>query len=75
VQDVARDELTRIERALAAVATTERVATALRAYDDRDHAIELLEDDIAIQRLRLVEELRALLGPHARSAMQRSHAA
>jgi hypothetical protein len=45
------------------------VSTALRTYPDRDKATEVLEDDLAIQRQQLVEELRAILRPHARAAL------
>jgi hypothetical protein len=58
-----------LEQVLAAIATNEHVATTLRDYEERDRAIELLEDDVAVQRRQLVEELRTLLRPHTRAAM------
>jgi hypothetical protein len=58
-----------LEQILAALTTTERVSTALRTYPDRDKATEVLEDDLAIQRQQLVDELRAILRPHARAAL------
>jgi hypothetical protein len=58
-----------LEQVLAAIATNEQVATTLRDYEERDRAIELLEDDVAVQRRQLVEELRILLRPHTRAAI------
>jgi len=58
-----------LEQILAALTTTEQVSTALRTYPDRDKTTEVLEDDLAIQRRQLVDELRAILRPHARAAL------
>jgi hypothetical protein len=58
----------RLARVLAALATTGHVEDALRAYNDRDRAIELLADEVAIQRRQLSDELRAILRPHTRAA-------
>jgi hypothetical protein len=58
----------RLARVLAALATTGHVEDALRAYDDRDAAIERLADEVAIQRRQLSDELRAILRPYTRAA-------
>jgi hypothetical protein len=54
---------------LTAIATVERVSETLRGYPERDHAIEILEDELAIARVRLVGDLRAELTPHTRNAV------
>jgi hypothetical protein len=56
--------------ALAAIATTERVSDALSRYPQPDRAIELLADEVAIQRRQLVDDLRAQLQPHTRAALR-----
>jgi hypothetical protein len=43
---------------IAALATNEQVREALQAYDGRDRAVELLEEDIELSRRQLVDELR-----------------
>ena len=64
-----------IAEILHAVATTEHVTDSLRRYPERDHAIEVLEDEVAIQRRMLVDDLRLRLRPAARSALRQvSHA-
>jgi hypothetical protein len=58
-----------LEQILAALTATERVSEALRGYPDRDKTIEALEDDMAIQRRQLLDELRAILRPHTQAAL------
>jgi hypothetical protein len=54
---------------LTAITTVERVSETLRGYPDRDRAIEILEDELSIARVRLVDDLRAELTPHTRNAV------
>lgn len=55
---------------LAAIGTTERVSAFLAGYDERDEVIEQLVNDVILQRLNLVEELRVRLGlPSTREAL------
>lgn len=59
-----------IPEIIAAITTTERVSACLERYPDRDEAIERLSDDITVNRLRLLGELRAVLRPHTRAALR-----
>jgi hypothetical protein len=64
------DQRPSVVQLLSAIATNERVAEALRAYPERDHAVEILEDEMVIARRLLVEDLRARLLPHTASAVR-----
>ena len=55
---------------LAGIATAERVTAFLDRYTERDAAIERLVDDITVETLALVGELRERLQPHTRTALR-----
>jgi hypothetical protein len=55
---------------LTAIGMTERVSAFLAGYAERDAAIELLADDVAVNRLRLIEDLRTFFLPHTRRALR-----
>jgi hypothetical protein len=55
---------------LAAIATTERVSAFLASYDERDTTIELLTNDVLLNRLRLVSELSEQLLSADRTLVQ-----
>ena len=68
------DEARRFEQLLGALATNEEVAAFLSRYPARDKAIQAVEDDMAIQRRRLVEDLRAITRPHTAAAIAARYA-
>jgi hypothetical protein len=62
-----------VDDLLGAVATTRHVIEALHRYDARDHAIEVLEDDVRIVRAIAEDDLRRLLRPLVRDALAALH--
>ena len=64
-----RARLRSLGELVAAAETTTQVLRALERYEERDRAIEALEDDIRIGRSLATHDLRELLRPLAREAL------